>query len=162
MEIPSLCSHDNVNFIIEKYSDMVYRLAFSQTRSKNDADDIFQEVFLRYIKKNIKFESEEHIKAWLIRVTVNCSKKLWSSSWIKKTVPLEDNISFNMKEENYIHDILLSIPKKYRSIIHLFYYEDLSVNQISEILKINPSTIRVQLMRARNILKEKLKGEFYV
>ncbi|GAE90481.1 RNA polymerase sigma factor [Acetivibrio straminisolvens] len=84
MEQKSLCTGDDVENVIRSYSNMVYRLAFSQTTNKSDADDIYQEVFLRYIRKRPQFETEEHRKAWFIRVTVNCCKKVWVSAWIRK------------------------------------------------------------------------------
>ncbi|MFZ7103320.1 MAG: RNA polymerase sigma factor [Peptococcaceae bacterium] len=160
MEIPSLDTDDCLDVIVEKYSNMVYRLAFSLLRTKSDADDIYQEVFLRYIRKNPEFKSEEHRKAWLIRVTINCSKKFRTSSWIKKTVPLEESVLFETQEETNLYYELAKLPKKYRTVIHLFYYEDLSVNQISELLNIKPATIRTQLTRARSKLEKILKGEF--
>ena len=151
--------------VIKVYSNMVYKLAFSQTRDKNTADDIYQEVFLRYIKKEPKFETEEHRKAWLIRVTINCCKKLWGSSWIKRTVALDENTMLEMfetKEENYLHCELIKLPMKYRAVIHLFYYEDLSVENISKVLNRKPSTVRTQLTRARYKLKELLKEDYHV
>ena len=151
--------------VIKLYSNMVYKLAFSQTRDKNTADDIYQEVFLRYIKKEPKFETEEHRKAWLIRVTVNCCKKLWGSSWIKRTVALDESTMlkmFEIKEENYLHCELIKLPMKYRAVIHLFYYEDLSVEDISKVLNRKPSTVRTQLTRARYKLKEILKEDYHV
>ncbi len=146
--------------VINKYSNMVYRLSFSQTKNISDADDIFQEVFLRYIKYNKTFESEEHLKAWLIRVTINCCKKLWHSAWFKRTTSLEDSFTFEIKEENDINYALCKLPVNYRTVIHLFYYEELSVREISEILNIKESTIRTRLTRARQSLKEILKGDY--
>ncbi len=89
MELESLRTDDCIENVIKEYSNMVYRLAFSQTRNKSDADDIYQEVFFRYIKKNPKFETEIHRKAWFIRVTINCCKKMWLSSWFKKIVRMK-------------------------------------------------------------------------
>ena len=146
--------------IIRKYADMIFRLAFAQVRSKNNADDIFQEVFLRYIRKNPSFRSEEHRKAWLIRVTINCSKKFWSSAWKRKVVPLEDNLTFSLPEENELDDALKKLAPKYRSVVHLFYYEEYSVEQIGKILNIKQSTVRTQLTRARAQLHKILEGEF--
>ncbi|MDD5660189.1 MAG: sigma-70 family RNA polymerase sigma factor [Actinomycetota bacterium] len=146
--------------IIRKYADMIFRLAFAQVRSKNNADDIFQEVFLRYIRKNPSFRSEEHRKAWLIRVTINCSKKFWSSAWKRKVVPLEDNLTFSLPEENELDDALKKLAPKYRSVVHLFYYEGYSVEQIGKILNIKQSTVRTQLTRARAQLHKILEGEF--
>ncbi|MCR1899971.1 sigma-70 family RNA polymerase sigma factor [Irregularibacter muris] len=153
---------DSLETTIKAYSNMVYRLAFSQTRNKSDADDIYQEVFLRYIRKKPCFETEEHRKAWLIRVTVNCCKKMWALSWRKKSIALEETISFEMEEENNLYYELGKLPMKYRRVIHLFYYEDLSIQKISEILDQKPSTIRTQLTRARYKLKEILKEDYNV
>jgi RNA polymerase sigma-70 factor (ECF subfamily) len=157
MENQSLCADDCLEDVVIKYSDMVYRQAFSYTRNKSDADDIFQEVFFRYIKNKPRFESEEHRKAWLIRVTVNCCKKIFVSAWKNKTVPLEDNIVFESDEENSLHFELMKLPMKYRTVIHLFYYENYSAEEIGRILKQNPSAVRMDLTRARRKLKEILK-----
>ena len=145
--------------IIEKYFDTVYRLAFSQTQDKHKADDVLQEVFLRYIKTDKVFESEEHIKAWLIRVTVNCCKSIYLSSWFKKTVPLteEHNLIFEIPEQSDVYSAVAKLPQKYKAVIHLFYYEDLSVKQIAEYLKIKESTVKSQLHRGREMLKSMLK-----
>ena len=148
--------------VIKAYSNMVYRLAFSQTRNKTNADDIYQEVFFRYIRKKPHFETEEHRKAWFIRVTINCCKTMWASSWIKKVVPLDENIVFETKEETNLHYELLKLPTKYRTVIHLFYYEDLSIEEISKTLNKKPSTIRTQLTRGRYKLKEILKEDYDV
>jgi RNA polymerase sigma-70 factor (ECF subfamily) len=158
----SFNTDNSIENIIDTYSNMVYRLAFSRTRNKSDADDIFQEVFLRYIKNNFTFENEEHRKAWLIRVTINCSKNLWASAWVKKTQALDENIIFETEEGTYLHHELMKLPIKYRTVIHLFYYEDLSVEEISNILQRKSSTIRTQLTRARRILKEILKEDYDV
>lgn len=148
--------------VIKAYSNMVYRLAFSQTRNKTNADDIYQEVFFRYIRKKPHFETEEHRKAWFIRVTINCCKTMWASSWIKKVVPLDENIVFETKEETNLHYELLKLPTKYRTVIHLFYYEDLGIEEISKTLNKKPSTIRTQLTRGRYKLKEILKEDYDV
>ena len=162
MEQRSLRTNDRIEDVLKTYSNMVYRLAFSQTRNKSNADDIYQEVFLRYIRKKPQFETEKHRKAWLIRVTVNCCKKMWTSSWRKKIVPLDETIVFEMKEETNLHYELQKLPLKYRAVIHLFYYEDLSIEEISESLNQKPSTIRTQLTRARYKLKEILKEDYDV
>jgi RNA polymerase sigma-70 factor (ECF subfamily) len=153
-------STDDVNDVLTKYSNMVYRLALSRTRNISDAEDILQEVFFRLLNKNPEFESEEHRKAWLIRVTVNCSSKLLTSAWFKKTVPLEEELKFESKEKSDVYYGVLELPLKYRTVIHLFYYEDLTIARISDILSIKESTIKSQLLRARELLKIKLKGDF--
>lgn len=166
MEQQSLRTDDCLENVISAYSNMVYRLAFSQTRNKSDADDIFQEVFFRYIRKKPQFKSEEHRKAWFIRVTVNCCRKMWASFWISKKlsliIPSTESVIFEIKEETNLHYELKKLPIKYRAVIHLFYYEDLSIEEISKALEQKPSTIRTQLTRARYKLKEILKEDYDV
>ena len=162
MEQRSLRTNDRIEDVIKAYSNMVYRLAFSKTRNKSDTDDIYQEVFFRYIRKKPQFETEKHRKAWLIRVTVNCCKKIWASPWRKKIVPVDATIVFEMKEETDLHYDLQKLPMKYRAVIHLFYYEDLSIEEISIALNQKPSTIRTQLTRARYKLKDILKEDYDV
>ncbi len=144
--------------IIEKYFDTVYRLALSQTQERHRADDVLQEVFLRYIRSDKLFENEEHIKAWLIRVTINCSKSSFTTAWNKKTVPLTEDITFEMPEQEELYLTVAKLPKKYRTVVHLFYYEDLSVKDIAKCLKLNESTVKSQLHRAREMLRQMLEG----
>lgn len=143
--------------VVDRYAKMVYRLALAHTKSKYDAEDVFQDVFLRYISKPREFESEEHRKAWLIRVTINRAKSLWSA-WFRKTEPLDEAMPAETKEESDLLEYLALLPKKYRPVIHLFYCEELSVKQIAETLNAKESTVRAWLTRARAILGEKLGG----
>lgn len=147
--------------IIKTYSDMVYRLAFARTGTKEDADEVYQDVFLRLIKKRPVFESEEHCKAWLLRVTINCSNTWLTSLWKKRTVVLDENLPFQEKESIELYGELAKLPQKYRDVIHLFYYEELSVAEISQILHRKESTVRTQLTRARAMLREILEEEGY-
>ena len=144
--------------VIETYFNMVYKLALSQTKSKTSADDVTQEVFLRYLKNTKHFESEEHRKAWLIRVTLNCSKNVFSNAWFQKTVPLSEELVFEEQETGEVYYAVLELPLKYRSVIHLFYYEDLSVEEISTVLNRPQSTVKSQLFRGRELLRSKLNG----
>ena len=162
MKQQSLCMDDCTEKVIRYYSDMVYRLAFARTGTKHDTDDIFQEVFLRYVKKNPVFVDEEHRKAWFIRVTINCSNSFWSSLWNKKTQELNDEILFETKESINLYSELQQLPPKYREVIHLFYYENMSLEEISIVLNRKNSTVRTQLTRARAMLKSFMKEEDYV
>ena len=143
------------------YADTVYRLAFVRTKNKSDSEDILQDVFLRYMKIWKKIENEEHLKAMLLRITINCSNSLHTSSWFKKTTALEDNIPYtdNAAQTDVLVEVL-KLPLKYRTAIHLHYYCGYSVNEIGEILKINPSTVKTHLSRGREILKRRLDYEF--
>ena len=142
----------------KKHSDMVYRLAVARVKNKYDADDILQEVFLRFIKVKDKVENDEHLKALLIRITINCSKSLLMSSWFKRTESLSESFGV-LDEYSDTLDAVLRLPKKYRTVIHLHYYMGYSVNEISSILKSKPSTVKSQLYRARKQLKIELEGE---
>ncbi len=146
--------------IIRKYFDMVYRIAVSATRSLTLAEDVTQEVFLRFIQKQDTLKSDEHIKAWLIRVTINCSKSVFLSSWFKKTVPLTDELTFDTPEKSDVYFAVQNLPSKYRTVIHLFYYEDMSVKEISECLNMKESTVKSHLFRGRDMLRKELKGGY--
>lgn len=143
--------------LIRKNMDTVYRLALSQTGNVSLAEDVVQEVFLKFIQSNTDFKSDEHVKAWLIRVTVNCAKSAFRSSWFKKTVPLNDEISFDTPEKSEVYFAVQTLPSKYRTAIHLYYYEDMSVREISECTGEKESTVKSRLKRGRDILREKLK-----
>lgn len=114
---------------------------------------------MRYIRNKPCCCDEEHRKAWLIRTTINCSKTLLNSAWFRKTTSLNDTLYFEMKEHSEVYYAVLSLPVKYRTVIHLYYYEDYAVADIADLLKSKPSTVKSQLHRARNMLRVKLKGE---
>lgn len=144
--------------LTDKFFDTVYRLALSRTKDKEHAEDVTQDVFLRFLKTDTEFESEEHVKAWLIRVTINCSNSLFTSSWYKNTAPLTEDIKFETEEKGEVYYAVMDLPVKYRTVIHLFYYEDMSVSDIAEATKSKESTVKSQLHRGREMLKNALKG----
>ena len=143
---------------VEVYGDMVYRLALAQTHSSHDADDVFQEVFLRYLRAAPVFREEEHRKAWLLRVTVNCCKKLHRSFWRRHTVALSEAIPAQTQEEGELLALLEGLPVKYRAVLHLYYYEGYDTAEIGAILGRSPGTVRSQLARGRALLREAWKG----
>lgn len=153
---------DSAAAVLSRYADMVYRLAFARTKSRYDADDILQEVFLRYIRSAPDFQEEEHCRAWLIRTTVNCSKTLLMSAWFRKTVPLDDTLVAEMRETGEVYDAVLRLPKTYRTVVHLYYYEGYSVAEIGGLLGCKEATVKTRLHRARNLLRDTLKGEAIV
>lgn len=178
MSRESLCANDL--YIINKYSDMVYRMAYSLVKNKYDAEDIHQEVFVRYIGRKPKFASEDHEKAWFLRVTINLCKNLWKTAWRQKVISLgedwEENVealntvdrinsmkgmksmeTIESAEENALIDAVKKLPQKYRVVIHLFYYEELSIEAISKVLQMKPATVRTHLTRARGKLKGMLE-----
>ncbi|MBQ7776669.1 MAG: sigma-70 family RNA polymerase sigma factor [Lachnospiraceae bacterium] len=161
MKEKSLCADDLA--MIEKYSNMVYRMAYSMVKNPQDAEDIHQDVFVKYIGKRPVFESENHAKAWFLRVTINTAKNLWKTAWKQKVVSLVDydleEQAAPMQKEDSLIQVVKQLPQKYRTVIHLFYYEELSVEEIATLLKAKPSTVRTQLTRARSRLKELLKED---
>jgi RNA polymerase sigma-70 factor (ECF subfamily) len=158
-------SIDDTNNAIELYTNMVYSIAYTYLKNRADADDVYQEVFLALHRNSKEFNDENHRKAWLIKTTVNHSKKIALSSWRKKTVPLEQAqdsaVQFKLPEENLVYTALGELPDKYRMVIFLFYFQQQSTEEISEALKLNPNTVRTQLKRGREQLYEKLKGEYF-
>lgn len=145
---------EGINSIVEKYSDMVYKLAFARTRNKENADDIFQEVFLRYIRRQPTFENEEHEKAWFIRVTINCSKSVFILLKRFSFEEFDEKMTKENENEEIMDEFLDKLPIDYRTVIHLFYYERLTTSEISKTLGKKESTVRMQLTRARRMLKD--------
>lgn len=146
--------------VIRIYSGLVYRIAYYQTQSKSDAEDIFQEVFLDYLKSAPEFENEEHRKAWLIRVTVNRCKKLWRTPWRRKTVLVDEPELCQSPAEAAVWEQVALLPQNYRAVLYLYYYEGYSTEEIAGILHLNPPNVRARLTRARKLLKEHLEGEW--
>lgn len=144
---------------VDRWGPTVYRMAYALTRSRCDADDIYQEVFLRYHRTAPAFQSEEHQKAWLLKVTANCAKSLFLSPWRRRTVPLEDVYAYRDPTESAVDEAMAQLSGKYRAVVHLFYYEGYTTDEIARILGRQPSTIRARLSRARQKLKELLKEE---
>ncbi len=144
---------------VERYADMVYRLALARTGAASDADDVFQEVFLRYCRRRPVFDSEEHRKAWLLRVTLNCAKKHWSTAWMRKTEPLTEALAPESPEETGLTEALSRLSPRYRTVVHLYYYEGYSAGEIGRLTGRRESTVRAQLARARARLSELLKGD---
>ena len=158
---------DSVRESIEKYTDMVYRLAFSMMKNKYDADDIHQEVFVQYISNYSMLESEEHKKAWLIRVTVNTCKNWWKSAWQRKVcgllegqavVELDESVT-QWEMQHPVVEQVRKLPQKYKAVIHLFYYEEMSIKEIAEVLELKESNVKARLTRARQKLKQVLKED---
>ena len=152
---------------VERYGQMVYRLAYARTGSRADAEDVAQEVFLRLVRKGPVFRDEEHGKAWLLRVTANCAGDLFRSPWRKRSRPLEEAAALAApeREENHVLEAVFSLPERYRAVVHLFYYEELSTAEIAAILGQKEGTVRTRLSRARGMLRTLLdewEGEPYV
>lgn len=160
MEPQLLRTNDCITEQINRFGDMIYRIGILFLRNRQDAEDAFQEVFLRLFEKAPAFASEEHEKAWLITVACNYCKNQLRLSWRRKNVPLEE-LPLLQADEGEIRVVtqLLSLPMKYRQVLYLHYYEGYSTEEIGALLHIKPATIRTQLKRGRELLKIELMGE---
>lgn len=151
---------DLFHAVVKKYQDSIFAIAFQYCKNPYDADDVVQEVFLKYYTAKKEFESEEHIRNWLIRVAVNTSKKIVISPWKKRHLPLEEyaeTLAFEEPEESEVFYAVMQLPEKYRIVVHLYYQEGYHTKEIAEILHIRESTVSTRLLRARKMLKEKLQ-----
>lgn len=147
---------------VAQYQDMVYRVALHSLGNPADAEDAVQETFLRLYTHPKSFEGEEHLRRWLIRVTVNLCKNTLKSAWRRRRVSLEqvgETPVFDRPEDRTLYDAVMSLPEKYRVVLDLHYYEELSTTQIAETLRVRQTTVTTRLSRARAMLKDKLGEE---
>lgn len=151
--------HDELKQTILRNSNTVYRLAYAQMKNTSDADDVYQEVFYRYIRKKPFFENPEHEKAWFIRVTVNCCKTSLKSFWKTKVCELDETFEDTEVEKEDLSFALKKLPKKYSAVLYLFYFEDMSIKEIASALNLKEGNVGVLLSRARQKLKEILEKE---
>lgn len=149
---------DSVEQAFDRYADLVYRLAFARVKSRSDADDVLQDVFVRLLRTAKVPESEEHLKALLIRITLNCSKSLLTGAWFRRTAPLDEETASETMPNGETLDAVLRLPLRYRTVIHLHYYCGYSAEETAELLSEKPATVRSQLARARIMLKKDLEG----
>lgn len=160
--------NEYLTYLVETYGDMVYRLALARVRNPHDAEDIVQQVFLKLVKNIDRLETEEHVKAWLIKVTVNEGKSLFSSAWKRHTASIEesgeaDELSLEPQDIRETSDILQAVfrlPERYRVVVHLYYYHDLSTEEIAKLLGRSNHTVRSQLSRGREKMRRDLKEVF--
>lgn len=145
--------------VVNEYATMLLRVAYSQLNNRAEAEDIVQEVLLKYMEKAPIFQSEEHEKAWLLRVTVNHCKNHLASAWFRKRADLDEGIPALDNEELEVVSAVAALPAKYRAVVHLYYFEGYSTKEIAEILHSRPNTVSSRLSRARALLAKALKEE---
>ena len=150
--------NDRVVKAIDKHADMVRRICFMYLKNNFDVEDIFQDVFLQLYRYELSFDSDEHEKAWLIRVTINKCKDLHKSFFRSQVCPLDTiELSFEDETENEVMREILALPQKFKDVIYLFYYEGYTAPEISKLLGTKENTIYSHLHRAKQMLKEKLE-----
>ena len=142
----------------ERHLDMVYRVALNWLRSPADAEDAAQNAMLRLWRTDTAFQGEEHLRRWLVRVTLNACRDMARSPWRRHTVSLEElpEPAFSDEERRTIYRAVMTLPGKYRVPLYLYYYEGYSVAEIGELLHLNVSTVQTRLARARGKLKLEL------
>lgn len=161
---------------MDRYSDMLFKIAYVRLMNVHDAEDVVQEVFYRYLQRQEGFTDEEYEKAWLIKVTLNSCRKIWRSAWnrhrsdeevvLYESFPVEESVqgpeesTIAAEDSNRLLEIVKSLPAKYRDVIHLFYYEEMSVREIAEVTGRKDSTVTSQLTRAREMLRKRLREEY--
>lgn len=153
----------SVDEIFDQYGDRIFLAAFSICKSRADADDVVQDTLIRYDSLRKDFESEAHLRAWLLRVAINRAKDIVSSFWRKNSVEWTDSMdapAFEEPQDSRLFEAVLRLPEKYRVVIHLFYYEDYTVDEISRILRHPRGTVKSQLSRGRMLLKNMLQEEW--
>lgn len=155
---------DAVEMALELFGNDILRLAFSYLKRKEDAEDVVQEVLIRFMQSANQYESEKHVKAWLMQVTVNLCKDILKSAANKKVTFLPEDFDVAATEqpveegESEVMQAVLSLPEKYRQVIHLYYVEEYSTKEIAEILDKKEATIRSLLKRGREKLEIMMKG----
>ena len=155
-------SEQEVNRAVEQYADMVRRLCMLHLKNAADTEDIFQNVFLKYVLRSMPFESETHEKAWFIRVTINACKDLLKSFFRSRTVSLDEVVQLPAEtppDHREVLEAVLSLPPKYKDVVYLHYYEGYTAPEISRMLGKNVNTVYTRLNRSKQLLREKLGGD---
>lgn len=153
-----------IRSLVEKYGNMILRLAYTYIKSQADSEDVVQEVFLKIIDKNPVFNDEEHEKSWIIRTTINICKNKLKSFWKRNVGSIDDVKEMpyyeRYAEESEVLKAVMSLPEKYRIVIHLYYYEEYTTPEIAHLMAKNEVTVRSHLHRAREKLKNILKEAY--
>ena len=178
MDTQPLRAGGELTEIIDRYQTTVFGLALAKTGSRADADDVFQEVFLRLVRREEPFASEEHLKAWLLRLTIHCACDLHRTAWTRRVTSYDEALDKGdggIPEpsawmggdgpEDELREVTLeavrSLPETLRSAVYLFYYEQMSVAETAWTLGIQQNAVKTRLSRARAKLKKALGAVRY-
>lgn len=155
---------DYISDLLDKYGDMVLRIAYTYLKNRADAEDIVQDVFLRIIDKKPSFNDENHEKSWLIRATINMCKNKVNLFWNKNKCSIDDVQEFAVSDkyntDTSVFQAVMALGEKYRVVVYMYYYEGYSTPEIAEVIGKSETTIRSLLHRARNKLKDMLKEDY--
>jgi RNA polymerase sigma-70 factor (ECF subfamily) len=156
--------------MVDRYGSMVYGIALTHTRCRPDADDVFQEVFLAYHRRQPRCRSEQHRKGWLIVTTINCAKQAAQNSWRTRVVPMTaqdmeaampPQFEFATETQDAVFQALSQLPPDYRIVLHLFYFEDLPTAEIAQVLGLEIGAVKMRLSRGRGLMRDRLQGAMF-
>lgn len=154
-------TNGRAEMILTRFGDSILRYAYTYLHNMSDAEEVLQDTLVQFLKTAPEFESENHEKAWLLRVAANLSKNRIRYNKLRETDELNDELVAEEREDlSFVWEAVKSLPVKYREVIHLFYHEGYQTAQIAKVLGRNESTVRSDLRRGREKLKEVLKGEY--
>lgn len=154
--------------VVARFQDMVYRIAVTHTRCRGDADDVFQDVFLTYHRRQPDCRDAEHLKAWLITTTVNIARRTATSSWRTRVVPLHpgtehvpvdataEPFRFRTELQDAVARAMQTLSDEYRTVLHLFYFDDLPVVAIADLLGLTEGAVKMRLSRGRALMRDQL------
>ena len=153
----------SVQELAASYQGSLFAAAFNVCKNAQDAEDVVQDTFVQYYTTKKEFESEQHIRAWLMRVAVNKAKNVNRTFWRRNKIYIEDymeTLDFETPAAETLFETVMQLPEKYRIVIHLYYYEEYAVREIAQILKLSESNVKIRLSRGRAMLKETLKEDW--
>jgi len=153
----------SVQELAASYQGSLFAAAFNVCKNARDAEDVVQDTFVQYYTTKKEFESEQHIRAWLMRVAVNKAKNVNRTFWRRNKISIEDymeTLVFETPAAETLFETVMQLPEKYRIVIHLYYYEEYAVREIAQILKLSESNVKIRLSRGRTMLKETLKEDW--
>jgi len=153
----------SVQELAASYQGSLFAAAFNVCKNAQDAEDVVQDTFVQYYTTKKEFESEQHIRAWLMRVAVNKAKNVNRTFWRRNKISIEDymeTLVFETPAAETLFETVMQLPEKYRIVIHLYYYEEYAVREIAQILKLSESNVKIRLSRGRALLRDALKEEW--
>lgn len=156
-----MLTNEEFAYAVSDHKDTVFRVAFNYMKNRDDADDITQTVFLKLFKSDITYENANHLRNWLIRVTINECKSVFRTPW-RKMENIDDyveHLAMPSAKHSELFSAVMAMPEKYRTIIYLYYYEEYSTDEIAGLLGIPAATVRTRLARGRKNLKNILVEE---
>lgn len=160
---PRLSGPAGTRAVVACYQDMVYRIAVTHTQCRGDADDVLQDVFLTYHRRQPDCRDDEHLKAWLITTTVNIARRTATSSWRTRVVPLHpgtdvpgEPFSFRTELQDAVARAMQALSDEYRTVVHLFYFDDLAVAAIADLLGLTEGAVKMRLSRGRALMRDQL------